>query len=210
MSIKQTPLPYEMNALEPHISAETMGYHYGRHHHLYVNKLNDLVKDSRFATMDLETIIDEARSEAKPDILNNALQAWNHTFLWQSMSPAGGGKPEGRILARVEDEFGDVEAFLSKFREKALSFFGSGWVWLVEDSGRLRIVTTANADSPVGTSLTPLLVLDVWEHAYYIDYRNERKRYIDAFLNNLINWKFAAANLEAREESAKTRSPKAA
>lgn len=210
MPIKQTPLPYELNALEPHISAETMGYHYDRHHRSYVNKLNDLVKDSPFAAMDLEAIIEEARSRARMDILNNALQAWNHTFLWQSMSPASDGKPEGRILKRIEDEFGDVATFLSEFREKALGHFGSGWVWLVEDRGQLRIVTTSNADSPIGTSLTPLLVLDVWEHAYYIDYRNERKRYVDAFLNNLINWKFAAANLEACEESSKTSATKAA
>ena len=199
MSIRQSPLPYELNALEPHISAKTMGYHYDRHHSGYVGNLNKLIEDTRFAKMDLETIISEARSDGNIPVLNNALQTWNHAFLWESMSPSGGSKPEGRILERIEEDFGSFEAFRDEFRRKALGHFGSGWVWLVDDGFKLKVTTTADGDSPVATAMTPLLVLDLWEHAYYLDYQNERDRYIDTFLYNLINWKFAAANLATRE-----------
>lgn len=201
MSIKQSPLPYELGALEPHISAQTMSYHYSRHHSGYVKKLNELIEDTRFADMDLETIIAEARIDGNIPVLNNALQTWNHSFLWESMSPSGGNKPEGRILERIEKDFGSFEAFRDEFRKKALGHFGSGWVWLVDDGFKLKVMTTADADSPVATAMTPLLVLDVWEHAYYLDYRNERDRYVDTFLYKLINWKFAAANLVASERA---------
>lgn len=199
MTIVQSPLPYEMHALEPHISAETMDYHYNKHHAGYVSKLNELTDGMAMADMDLESIIGKAREQAIPALLNNALQIWNHSFLWESMSPDGGGKPEGQILELVERDFGDFEAFTAEFRSSALSQFGSGWTWLIDDHGRLRITSTGNADSPVGTHVTPLLVLDVWEHAYYIDYRNNRKAYVDTFLDSLINWKFAAANLEVAQ-----------
>ena len=199
MSIQQTNLPYELNALEPHVSATTLSYHYDRHHRGYVAKLNELIKDTPFEGLALEQIIARARVGANMDILNNALQVWNHSFLWESMSPTGGGRPDGRISELIEKQFGSFDAFAEKFRKTALGLFGSGWVWLVSDHGGLRIITTGNADSPVGTSMTPLLVLDVWEHAYYLDYQNERKRYVDAFLTGLINWNFAAANLEAAE-----------
>lgn len=201
MSIRQSPLPYELEALEPHISAQTLSYHYGRHHSGYVKKLNKLIEDTRFADMDLETIIAEARIDGNVPVLNNALQIWNHAFLWESMSPSGEIKPEGRILERIEEDFGSLEAFRDEFRKKALGHFGSGWVWLVDDGFKLKITTTADADSPVATAMTPLLVLDVWEHAYYLDYRNERDRYVDRFLFNLINWKFAAANLAASNQA---------
>ena len=201
MSIRQSPLPYELNALEPHISAQTMSYHYGRHHSGYVKKLNKLIEGTRFADMDLETIIAAARIDANVPVLNNALQTWNHAFLWESMSPSGEKKPEGRILERIEEDFGGLEAFRDEFRKKALGHFGSGWVWLVDDGFKLKITTTADAESPVATAITPLLVLDVWEHAYYLDYRNERERYVDRFLFNLINWKFAAANLVTSERT---------
>jgi Fe-Mn family superoxide dismutase len=201
VSIRQSPLPYELNALEPHISAQTMSYHYGRHHHGYVKKLNELIEDTRFADMDLETIVAEARIEANVPVLNNALQTWNHAFLWESMSPSGENKPEGRILERIEEDFGSFEAFREEFRKKALGHFGSGWVWLVDDGFKLKVITTADAESPVATGMTPLLVLDLWEHAYYLDYQNERVRYVDTFLCNLINWKFAAANLVTRERA---------
>ena len=199
MTIVQSPLPYEMNALEPHISAETMDYHYNKHHAGYVSKLNELTEGTAMADMDLESIISKAREQAIPPLLNNALQIWNHAFLWESMSPNGGGKPDGQVLELVERDFGGFEAFAEEFRSSALSQFGSGWTWLVDDHGRLRITSTGNAESPVGTHVTPLLVLDVWEHAYYIDYRNNRKAYVDTFLQSLINWKFAAANLEAAQ-----------
>jgi Fe-Mn family superoxide dismutase len=166
-----------------------------------VEKLNKLIEDTRFADMDLETIIAEARIDANVPVLNNALQSWNHAFLWESMSPSGDNKPEGRILERIEEDFGSFETFREEFRKKALSHFGSGWVWLVDDGFKLKVITTADAESPVATAMTPLLVLDLWEHAYYLDYQNERVRYVDAFLCNLINWKFAAANLVPRESS---------
>jgi Fe-Mn family superoxide dismutase len=201
MTIEQSNLPYDSNALEPHISEETLSFHYGRHHKGYVDKLNGLIEGTSFADMPLERIIARARTRAEIDVLNNALQVWNHAFLWESMTPNGGGKPDGRIKEMVEAHFGDLDAFRDEFRRAALGLFGSGWVWLVVDRGELRIITTGNADSPVGTRLVPLLVLDVWEHAYYLDYQNERKRYVDAFLGNLINWKFAAENLERTPEA---------
>lgn len=201
MTIEQSNLPYDSNALEPHISEETLSFHYGRHHKGYVDKLNGLIEGTSFADMSLERIIARARTRAEIDVLNNALQVWNHAFLWESMTPNGGGKPDGRIKEMVETHYGDLDAFRDEFRRAALGLFGSGWVWLVVDRGELRIITTGNADSPVGTRLVPLLVLDVWEHAYYLDYQNERKRYVDAFLDNLINWNFAAENLERTPEA---------
>ena len=199
MTITQSTLPYEYNALEPHISAETLTYHYDRHHRAYVDKLNKLIDGTSYAGLPLEDIVTKARDGAAIDILNNALQAWNHAFLWESMSPNGGSIPEGRIKELVEESFGSLDAFRRQFRDAALSHFGSGWVWLVLDGAKLRILTTVNADSPIGTRMVPLLTLDVWEHAYYIDYRNERARYVDAFLDKLINWKFAAENLRELE-----------
>lgn len=199
MTIVQEKLPYDLNALEPHISAETMSYHYDRHHRGYVDKLNKLIKGTAFEGLELEDIIDKARETANIDVLNNALQAWNHTFLWNSFSPNGGSEPNGRIAEMIDKDFGSMEAFKKKFREAALGLFGSGWVWLVEDAGMLRIITSGNADSPVKTRLQPILVLDVWEHAYYIDYRNDRARYVDTFLDKLINWDFAATNLVGAE-----------
>lgn len=196
MTIAQSNLPYDSNALEPHVSEETLSYHYGRHHKGYVDKLNKLIEGTSFADMALERMIAKARTRAEIDVLNNALQAWNHAFLWESMTPDGGGKPDGRIKELVETHYGNLDAFKDEFRKAALGLFGSGWVWLVVDRGELRIITTGNADSPIGTRLVPLLVLDVWEHAYYLDYQNDRKRYVDAFLDKLINWKFAAENLE--------------
>jgi Fe-Mn family superoxide dismutase len=201
MTIEQSNLPYDSNALEPHISEETLSFHYGRHHKGYVDKLNGLIEGTSFAEMPLERVIARARTRAEIDVLNNALQAWNHDFLWMSMTPNGGGKPDGRLRDMLETHYGDLDAFKEEFRRAALGLFGSGWVWLVVDRGELRIITTGNADSPVGTRLVPLLVLDVWEHAYYLDYQNERRRYVDAFLDKLINWSFASENLEKKQEA---------
>lgn len=195
MTIMQSTLPYDQNALEPYISAETLSYHYDKHHRGYVDKLNKLIEGTPYAGLSLEDIVIKAREDAAIDILNNALQAWNHAFLWESMSPNGGATPDGRIKELVEDSFGNLDTFRKRFRAAALSHFGSGWVWLVLDGPKLRILTTGNADSPIGTRMVPLMTLDVWEHAYYIDYRNERVRYVDTFLDKLVNWKFAAANL---------------
>lgn len=200
MAIKLPKLPYAMDALEPHISTDTMEYHYGKHHRGYVDKLNTLIEGTRFEDLPLEQIIVSAREQAEIDILNNAAQAWNHAFFWQCLSPKGQSEPVGRIRDLVEDEFGDIDKFKEDFRAAATSQFGSGWTWLVLDSGKLRIMSTTNADSPVGTDVTPLLTLDVWEHAYYLDYRNERARYVDAFLDRLIDWKFALDNVQAAEK----------
>ncbi len=195
MTISLSNLPYERNALEPYLSAETLSYHYDKHHRGYVEKLNALIESTPFEGLSLEEIIVRARETAEIEILNNASQVWNHAFLWESMSPNGGFKPTGRIMEMIENDFGDIESFKERFRRAALGQFGSGWAWLVMDGQNLRILTTGNADSPVGTDMVPLLTLDVWEHAYYIDYRNERARYVDAFLDRLINWRFAEANM---------------
>ena len=191
----QSKLPYDYAALEPYLSAETLSYHYDKHHRGYVEKLNKLIDGTVYENLPLEDVIAKAREHAAIDILNNAAQAWNHDFLWQSISPDSEFQPEGRIKELIEKDFGDVDTFRSVFRDKALSQFGSGWVWLVQDGQKLRIITTGNADSPVATHLVPLLTLDVWEHAYYLDYKNDRRRYVDSFLEKLVNWKFAAANL---------------
>lgn len=195
MPIQESTLPYRYDALEPHVSAKTLEFHHDKHHNGYIRKLNDLADGTPYAELSLEDIIARARSEARLDILVNAAQAWNHTFLWESMSPSGESAPEGRIKELVEESFGSVETFKSEFRDKALGLTGSGWVWLVESQGKLRVMTTMNADTPVGTAYRPLLVLDVWEHAYYLDYQNLRADYVEAFLDKLINWKFAASNL---------------
>lgn len=199
----QSNLPYDYDALEPYVSEKTLKFHYDKHHKGYVDKLNKLIVGTEYADLSLEELISRARGEARINILNNAQQAWNHAFLWESMAASGEMSPDGRIKELIEDSFGDVATFKEQFRTAALNLFGSGWVWLVQDGDELRILPTGNADSPVATHLTPLLVLDVWEHAYYLDYQNERARYVDAFLNKLMNWKFAASNLrETRKRKA--------
>ena len=196
MSIKLPKLPYDKNALEPHVSAETLELHHGKHHKAYVEKTNKLINGTPLEELELVEIIRKARQRSDTALLENAEQAWIHTFLWHSMAPADSQKPQGRIAKLIKEGFGGVAAFKKQFKESATEQFGSGWTWLVLDGRKLKIVSTSNADSPVGTAQTPLLTLDVWEHAYYVDYRNERPRYIDAFLKHLINWKFAASNLE--------------
>jgi Fe-Mn family superoxide dismutase len=208
MTIKLPDLPYAMDALEPHISMDTMEVHYGKHHRAYVDKLNKLIEGTRFEDLPLEQIIVSAREQAEIGILNNAAQAWNHAFFWQCLSPAAQSEPVGRIRELIEDEFGGIEKFKKEFHAAATSQFGSGWTWLVLDSGKLRIMNTTNADSPVGTHMVPLLTLDVWEHAYYLDYRNERVRYVNAFLNNLVDWRFALDNVQVGEKDAATRENK--
>jgi Fe-Mn family superoxide dismutase len=195
MSIKLSTLPYDQDALEPYVSARTLSYHYDKHHRGYVEKLNKLIKDTPYEALSLEDIVARARENADIEILNNAAQAWNHAFLWESMAPTGVAKPNGEIKRMIERDFGDLASFKARFKAAALSVFGSGWTWLVQDGLKLRIITSGNADSPVATHMTPLLTLDVWEHAYYLDYQNDRAGYIDAFLDKLINWDFAAANL---------------
>ncbi len=202
MTIKLPNLPYEQDALEPHISAETLALHHGKHHKGYVDETNKLIEGSPLDDAELVEIISHARERAAIPLLNNSQQAWNHTFLWQSMTPNGAIAPEGRILQLVKEAYGDVDRFKAKFEESATGQFGSGWTWLVLDGSKLEIMSTSNADSPVATHLTPLLTLDVWEHAYYVDYRNERAKYVDTFLDHLINWKFALQNLESLSQAA--------
>lgn len=195
-------LPYDMDALEPHVSAETLSFHYEKHHRGYIDKLNKQIEGTAYDGLPLEQVIVNARNKADIDVLNNAAQAWNHEFLWKSMSPNGGGSPDGALKQLLDGAFKDTGAFKSEFKKAASSLFGSGWTWLVLERGKPKIMNTSNADSPVGTQLIPLLVLDVWEHAYYLDYQNERAKYIDSFLDNLINWDFAAQNLNVNEKVA--------
>ncbi|OGV40914.1 MAG: superoxide dismutase [Lentisphaerae bacterium GWF2_49_21] len=195
--IEQPKLPYEENALEPVITAKTMGFHYGKHHKAYVDKLNSLLKDSPLKGKNLEEII--LASAGKDDmtaIFNNAAQAWNHTFFWKSMKPSGGGEPKGKMLELINKSFGSYAEFKKQFADSGMAQFGSGWAWLVQDGDKLRIVKTSNADTPIAHKLNPLMTCDVWEHAYYLDYQNRRGDFINAFLDKLVNWEFAEANLK--------------
>jgi Fe-Mn family superoxide dismutase len=186
------PLPYADDALAPVISAETIGFHYGKHHAAYVNNLNNLVKDGPLADQSLEQIILDA---GPGGIFNNAAQVWNHTFYWNSMSPGGGGDPSGALRAAVEASFGSVDAMKQELADKAKTQFGSGWAWLVKNAdGSLAVTQTSNADLPMKHGQTALLTIDVWEHAYYVDYRNLRPSYVDTWIEKLANWEFAAAN----------------
>jgi len=192
------PLPYAMDALAPHISQETLEYHYGKHHQTYVTNLNNLTKDTPYADLSLEQVIQDTYN--KPDtvgIFNNAAQGWNHTFYWKSMKPQGGGQPTGKLKSKIEADFGTYEAFRDAFKQAATSQFGSGWAWLVQGKdGKLKVTKTANADLPLVHGEKAILTCDVWEHAYYIDYRNRRPDYVDVFLAHLVNWDFANANLQ--------------
>ncbi|MFM2484077.1 superoxide dismutase [Fe] [Celerinatantimonas yamalensis] len=193
MAFELPALPYAKNALEPHISAETLEYHYGKHHQTYVTKLNGLVKGTEFEGKSLEEIIVNSTG----GIFNNAAQVWNHTFYWNCLSPNGGGEAEGELAAAITAQFGSFEAFKTQFSDSATGNFGSGWTWLVKTTeGKLAIVNTSNAGTPLTDSATPLLTCDVWEHAYYIDYRNARPNYLKGFWE-LVNWEFVAANLAA-------------
>jgi len=202
MAIDFPDLPYAANALEPHVSARTLEVHHGRHHKAYVDKLNAAIADSVYVGQSLEAIIAAARSAGDTGVFNNAAQAWNHTFLWHSMSPNGGGDPSGPFADALKDRFGDLADFRNAFKRSALSQFGSGWTWLVHTEQGVDIANTGNAETPLGEGVTPLLTLDVWEHAYYLDYQNKRDAYIDAFLANLVNWEFAARNFEVDQAAA--------
>ena len=192
-------LPYATDALAPHISAETVALHYGKHHRGYVEKTLRLTAGTPYAGKSLVQIIREAKESAGDEaIFNNAAQAWNHDFYWKSMTPGGGGRPEGKIAAAIDDSFGSYENFVDKFIFAATSRFGSGWAWLVKDGDQLKVTNTVNADTPLAHGLTPLLTVDVWEHAYYLDYQNRRGPYVRAFMDHLINWSFAERNLGAR------------
>lgn len=196
MSLTLPPLPYAFDALEPHVSLQTLSLHHGRHHAAYLDKTLQLVRGTSLESATLEQVV--RASVVKPDrrLFHAAAQAWNHGFYWLSMRPQGGGKPNGEAARRVAESFGNHQAFCQEFIKAASDQFGSGWAWLVLDDERLRIRTTSNADTALVWSATPLLVCDVWEHAYYLDYQNRRIDYITAFLANLANWDFVNANLE--------------
>ena len=192
MAFELPPLPYAIDALAPHISQETLEYHYGKHHQTYVTNLNNLVKDTEDENASLEEII----KKAEGGLFNNAAQVWNHTFYWSCLSPTGGGAPTGEIGEKINSAFGSYDSFKEDFAKAATTQFGSGWAWLVDNDGTLEIMQTSNADLPLKHSVKALLTIDVWEHAYYIDYRNARPKYIDTFMDSLLNWDFVAANLE--------------
>jgi len=191
MAIELPPLPYARDALAPHISAETLDYHYGKHHQTYVTNLNNLIKGTEFENLDLVEIIRKSQG----GMFNNAAQVWNHTFYWNSLSPKGGGEPTGKLADAIKKSFGGFAQFKEDFSKTAVTTFGSGWAWLVQRAdGNLGLVSTSNAVTPITGSDRPLLTCDVWEHAYYIDYRNARPKYVEAFWN-LVNWEFAASQM---------------
>jgi Fe-Mn family superoxide dismutase len=192
LKIEVPPLPYAEDALAPHIGARTVRLHYGKHHKGYLAKLEKLVQGKPEAERELEDLIRMAEGA----LFDNAAQVWNHTFYWRCMRPGGGGEPTGELRDVLEHAFGSFAGFRGRFAEAAVGEFGSGWAWLVKDKyGRLRVRSSSDAENPLREGFVPLLTLDVWEHAYYLDYQNERKRYVDAFLDHLVNWDFVAGNL---------------
>jgi len=191
MPFELPPLPYAQDALAPHISAETLEYHYGKHHQTYVTNLNKLVEGTEFEQASLEDVI----MKSDGGLFNNSAQVWNHTFYWNSMRPDGGGAPDGAVAEAIDSAFGSYDDFRAKFAEAATTQFGSGWAWLVDSGSGLEIMKTSNADLPMKHGAKALLNIDVWEHAYYIDFRNARPNYITTFLDSLVNWDFVAANM---------------
>ncbi len=191
MAIELPPLPYAQDALEPHISKETLEFHYGKHHNTYVVKLNGLIEGTPDADKSLEEIV----KSSSGGVFNNSAQVWNHTFYWNCLSPNGGGEPSGAVADAINAAFGSFDEFKAKFTDSAVNNFGSGWTWLVKKGDGVEIVNTSNAATPLtDDSITPLLTVDVWEHAYYIDYRNARPSYMEAFWN-LVNWDFVNSNM---------------
>lgn len=189
------PLPYAEHALEPVITAKTLSFHYGKHHKGYVDNLNKLIAGTEYASLTLEKIITStAGKPEKTAIFNNAAQTWNHTFYWNSLTPKGGGEPPAALKQKIEASFGSVDTCKKELASTAVSQFGSGWAWLVLESGVLKVVKTTNADIPITMGFTPILTIDVWEHAYYLDYQNRRADYTNAVLDKLINWEFALQN----------------
>ncbi|MBF2009453.1 MAG: superoxide dismutase [Chlorogloeopsis fritschii C42_A2020_084] len=194
MAFTQPPLPFPMDALESHgMKAETFEYHYGKHHKAYVDNLNKLTEGTELATKPLEEVIQISfKDSSKTGIFNNAAQVWNHTFFWNCLKPSGGGQPTGELGSKIEKDFGSFDKFKEEFSNAAATQFGSGWAWLVDDNGTLKVTKTPNAENPLVHGQKALLTLDVWEHAYYIDFRNARPAFIKNFLDNLVNWDFAA------------------
>jgi Fe-Mn family superoxide dismutase len=196
MAIVLPVLPFAEDALEPVISAKTISFHYGKHHQAYVTNANKLIEGSGLAAMELEAIIKEtAKDSAQVAIFNNTAQVWNHSFYWQCIQPGGRGTPKGVLAKKIEEDFGDFTAFTEALKAAAVGQFGSGWAWLVLDNDHLKVVKTANADTPMVYGHKPLLTIDVWEHAYYLDYQNRRPDYVATVIEKLINWQFVASQL---------------
>ena len=193
MAFTLPELPYDKNALAPYLSQETLEYHHDKHHNAYVTNLNGLVEGTDLAGKSLEDII----LASDGGVFNNAAQVWNHTFYWNCMKPGGGGEPTGDLAAAIDAAFGSYEAFKTEFTQAAVTQFGSGWAWLALEEGRLKVMKTGNADLPMKHGATALLTVDVWEHAYYIDFRNLRPKYVETFLTNLVNWEYVAGNYAA-------------
>jgi Fe-Mn family superoxide dismutase len=193
-------LPYSEDALAPHMSAETLQYHYGKHHKAYVNKTNELIQNEQgLSGASVLQVVRDAKRNGDNKLFNNSAQLWNHSFFWQCLAPAQGQKPSGKLAHLIDDGFGNADNMLAKLKEEAVNHFASGWAWLVLDRGALRITSLHDADTPiVHEGMVPLFTLDVWEHAYYIDYRNERPKFADAVLSNIVNWDFVAENLDGR------------
>jgi superoxide dismutase, Fe-Mn family len=199
MTYTQAPLPYDPGALEPNgMSAATLDFHYGKHHKAYVDNYNKMTADSELADKPIEEVIQIAFKDAsKTGIFNNGAQAWNHSFYWNCLSPNGGGKPSGALAAKIDSDFGSYDKFVEEFKSAAATQFGSGWAWLVSDNGTLKVTKTPNAENPIVHGQVPLLTLDVWEHAYYLDFQNKRPAFIENYLEKLVNWDYAASNLTA-------------
>lgn len=197
MTYELPPLPFDYTALEPHVSKSTLEFHHDKHHAAYVNKYNDMVKGTDMENKSIEEVIKATYNDSsKSGIFNNAAQAWNHTFYWNCIKPSGGGKPSGELADKIASDFGSFDKFKEEFANAASTQFGSGWAWLVLDKGTLKVVKTSNAENPIAMGMTPLLTIDVWEHAYYLDYQNKRPDYIETFISSLINWDFVAEQMK--------------
>ena len=196
MAIQLPDLPYAKDGLAPYISANTLEFHHGKHHRAYVDNTNKLIAGTDLANESLETIVKKTVGDtAKSGIFNNAAQVWNHSFYWQCMKPNGGGKPTGKVADKINETWGSFDKFAEELKNAGVTQFGSGWAWLVQDGGKLKVTKTANADTPIAHGVKPVLTVDVWEHAYYLDYQNRRPDYLATFIEKLINWDFVKANL---------------
>ena len=198
MSYHQPPLGYAENALEPFISSKTIGFHYGKHHVTYITNYNNLVAGTALDNLSIEEVITQTATDPqKVGIFNNGAQAWNHSFYWNSLKPNGGGEPSGDLAAKITQDFGSFDKFKEELKSAAATQFGSGWAWLVLDNGILKVVKTGNAQTPATSGQKPILTIDIWEHAYYLDFQNRRPDYVASVIDNLLNWDFAAKNLHA-------------
>lgn len=197
MPFQLPDLPYQRDALAPHMSAETLDFHYGKHHRAYVDKTNALLEEKGASSGSLVEVVRKARLQGETKLFNNSAQLWNHSFFWQCLAPATGQKPGGRLAKLIDERFGSIDALLARLQEEAVNHFSNGWAWLLLDRGALRIVSLHDADTPlVHEGMKPLFTLDVWEHAYYIDYRNERPKFAKEVLGNIVNWEFVERNLD--------------